>query len=324
MKVVLAEAGKCVLSTRPIPTPTARECLVKIKVTAVNRADTLQRKGLYPAPPGETDILGLEMAGEVAEIGPDCHRGWKVGDRVMSILGGGGYAEFVSVNEDLLLPVPPAFTWEQAGAIPEVWLTAFQLLHVVGQVKPNDFVLIHAGGSGVGTAATQLAKKAGAHAIVTAGSDAKVQKCVELGAESGINYNSNPNWAEELKTRTKGHGIDVVLDCVGGSYWEQNAEAIATDARWVVYGLMGGGDVNGKLLTTLLRKRATIVGTTLRSRDIPYKALITSRFREECLSLFSSGALVPVVDRVMTLDNAQEAHEIVETNTTNGKVVLLV
>eukprot|EP00298_Acanthocystis_sp_HF-20_P026924 c4769_g1_i2.p1 GENE.c4769_g1_i2~~c4769_g1_i2.p1 ORF type:complete len:204 (+),score=99.03 c4769_g1_i2:46-657(+) len=202
-------------------------------------------------------------------------------------------------------------------------MTAFQLLHLIGKVKKDETVLIHAGGSGVGTAATQLAVSAGAHVIVTAGSDDKIEKAKQLGAIAGINYKLNENWATKVK-EMRPNGIELVLDCIGGSYWEQNAEVLGIDGRWVVYGLMGGQDVNGKLLRTILSKRLSILGTTLRNRPLEYKAELAKQFSESGLEKFKNGSYKTIIDRVLKLEEVDQAHEIVESNSTIGKVVLLV
>eukprot|EP00300_Choanocystis_sp_HF-7_P030936 c39955_g1_i1.p1 GENE.c39955_g1_i1~~c39955_g1_i1.p1 ORF type:complete len:338 (-),score=75.60 c39955_g1_i1:26-1003(-) len=324
MRAVFAEDGQCVIRQVPIPTAGPHECLVEIKATAVNRADTLQRRGLYPPPPGAPDILGLEFAGVIKELGEGVSE-WKVGDRVMGILGGGGYAEYISVYASHLIAVPPNFTWSQAGAVPEVWLTAYQIIFVEGGgLKQGDVVLIHAGGSGVGTAATQLSVRAGAHVIVTAGADSKIERAKELGAIGGVNYKSVGPWGDAVKALSPTGSVDLVLDCVGGSYCEQNADVLGVDGRWVIYGLMGGMDPSSKLLRVILSKRLRIIGSSLRARSKQYKADLARRFERDCLSALVDGTLLTIVDRELTLNDVQQAHEIVEANDTTGKVVLLV
>ena len=246
--------------------------LSQVYASAINRADTLQRKGLYPPPPGASAVLGLEAAGIIEAIGNDCELAFKVGDKVMSLLDGGGNADFVVTDERLLMPVPAAYAagWELAAATPETWLTAFQLLHLLAEVTDGDTVLVHAGGSGVGTAATQLAVAAGATVIVTAGSQEKLDVAARLGASVGINYKTD-DFSEKVLEATAGKGVSVILDCVGGSHWEKNLASIAVDGRWVLYGLMGGKEAVGPALGGILRKRIRLMGTTLRSRSIAYK-----------------------------------------------------
>ncbi|XP_064611597.1 LOW QUALITY PROTEIN: quinone oxidoreductase PIG3-like [Liolophura sinensis] len=237
-----------------IPTLKRAEVLIRVVCTAINRADTLQRKGGYPPPPGASEILGLEAAGMIHQLGPDCMAGWKVGDRVMALLPGGGNAEYVAAHEDQLIAIPSGMSFDTAAAIPETWLTAFQLLHTIGKVQAGDWVLIHAGGSGVGTAAIQLSLLAGAKPIVTAGSQAKIETAKSLGAVAGFNYKEG-DFSEKVTQATGGSGANLILDCVVRSFWEQNVKLIAVDGRWVSYGLLGGPKVEGNLLGFILRKR---------------------------------------------------------------------
>jgi len=308
------------VGSEPCPSPGPGEVLVHVSHSAVNRADTLQRQGAYPPPQGASHILGLEAAGKVAALGPGVNS-WKVGDPVMALLSGGGNAEYVTVAASHLLPVPSSMEMEKAAAIPEVWLTAYQLLYFVGEIKKGDVVLIHAGGSGVGTAAIQLVKRAGGKSIVTAGSQAKLDLAIQLGAEKGINYKQE-DFEPAVQEWTKGRGVDIILDCVGGSYSQKNINCLAPDARWVVYGLMGGGDVSGPLLTALLRKRASIRGSTLRSRDDEYKGKLVAAFARDCLPGFTFGALKPVIDCVYDLKEIGKAHERMGANANIGKIVL--
>ncbi|XP_078696595.1 quinone oxidoreductase PIG3-like [Branchiostoma floridae x Branchiostoma belcheri] len=308
------------------PQPQAGEVLLKVYATAVNRADTLQRKGLYPPPKGASDILGLEAAGKVAELGADCKGRWKPGDQVMALLPGGGNAEFVTVDEDHLMPIPDGMSYQQAAAIPEVWLTAYQLLHFVGELQEGETVLIHAGGSGVGTAATQLSRLAGARPIVTAGTPDKLQKAKDLGAVAAFNYKEG-EFAQKVLDETNGKGVDVILDCVGASFWQQNARCLAVEGRWVLYGLLGGGSIDGDLLTQVLRKRINLLGTTLRARSKQYKASLVKAFSEQALPHFvSSGPveLTPIIDRVVPLQDIAQAHRCMEDNKNTGKIVLSV
>ncbi|KAK7480209.1 hypothetical protein BaRGS_00028594 [Batillaria attramentaria] len=307
--------------TRPVPRE--GEVLVQVKATAINRADTLQRKGQYPVPPGVTDILGLEAAGVVSQLGPGCSQRWAVGDRVMALLAGGGNAEYAVSPEDLLMPVPSKMDFLQAAAIPEVWLTAFQLLHTIAKVQKGETVLIHGGASGVGTAAIQLCLQAGARPIITAGSAAKIETARHLGAAAGFNYKED-NVTAKVLDATGGKGVNIVLDCVGGSMYEHNVNSIAIDGRWIVYGLMGGPNVNGDILRKVLSKRISIIGTTLRSRSLEYKKKLVSDFSSLALPLFESGAFKPIIHTVLPLSKIREAHEMMEANINTGKIILQV
>ncbi|MBN3325633.1 QORX oxidoreductase, partial [Atractosteus spatula] len=308
----------------PRPEPKRGEVLIRVHASGLNRADLLQRRGVYPPPPGASLILGLEAAGIVTELGPGCHSLWTAGDRVMALLSGGGYAEFVSVPEELLMPVPSHFTFHQAAAIPEAWLTAFQLLHLVAKVKKGETVLIHAGASGVGTAAIQLCCLAGAVPIVTAGSPDKLKMAKELGAAAGFNYKEE-DFAEQALEFTQGGGADVILDCIAGSVWEKNVKCLSTDGRWVVYGTMGASEVHGDILGKLLSKRGQLLTSLLRSRTLEYKAALVKAFREETLPHFSpdsASPLRPVIDSVYNMDQVSDAHRRMETNKNTGKIIL--
>ena len=325
--VLYAEAGPpSVLYVGETATPAAvgdEEVLVRVRATAVNRADTLQRAGKYPVPQGMSPILGLEAAGEVVTVGKAVTQ-WKEGDRVMALLGGGGHAEYVVVAAAHLLPVPASLTLPEAAALPEVWLTAFQLLHLVaGGVKPGQTVLVHAGGSGVGTAAVQLVKLAGGRSMVTAGSQQKIDTALGLGAERGVNYKTD-DFAEAVAEWTDGKGVDIILDCVGGSYAMKNVTSLGVDGRWVLYGLMGGAEVTGPVLAGMLRKRGSLLATTLRARSSAYKAELVRRFREECLAGFEGpdAQLKPIIDSVMDISEIAAAHQKMEGNKNNGKIVL--
>ncbi|XP_004582692.2 quinone oxidoreductase PIG3 [Ochotona princeps] len=307
---------------RPIPGP--GEVLLKVAASALNRADIIQRQGGYPPPPGASSILGLEASGYVAELGPGCQGKWKTGDTAMALLPGGGQAQYVAVPEELLMPIPEGLTLLQAAAIPEAWLTAFQLLHLVGNVQAGDTVLIHAGSSGVGTAAIQLARLAGAIPLVTAGSPQKLQMAEKLGAAVGVNYKEE-DFCEAVLKFTQGAGVNLILDCIGSSYWEKNINCLAVDGRWILYGLMGGADVNGPLLSKLLSKRGSLIASLLRSRNKTYKQALVRAFTERALPHFSTEGpqrLLPVLDSVYPLAAIQEAHKYMETNKNMGKIVL--
>ncbi|XP_002131685.2 quinone oxidoreductase PIG3-like [Ciona intestinalis] len=307
------------------PTAGDNQILIRVHATALNRADLLMREGKYPGMK-ETAHLGLEVSGVVDAVGEKANK-WRIGDKVMALLSGGGYSEFAAVNQDHVMSIPQGFTFEKGAAIPEVWLTAYQLLHFVGNLQKGETVLIHGGGSGVGTAAVQLVTLAGAKAIVTAGTDEKIAFAKKLGAMDGFNYKKS-EFKDHVLGATNGKGVNVILDCVGGSYWEQNAACLAVEGRWVVYGLLGGPNVNGPILGTVLRKRASILGTTLKARSDEYKASLIKAFADNALPHFEAGTtgkvLQPVIDRILSLDNIIDAHDYMATNKSNGKIVITV
>ncbi|XP_045405107.1 LOW QUALITY PROTEIN: quinone oxidoreductase PIG3 [Lemur catta] len=294
----------------PKPSPGEGEVLLKVAASALNRADLVQRQGQYAPPPGASSILGLEASGHVVELGPGCQGQWKIGDPAMALLPGGGQAQYVTIPEGLLMPIPEGLSLTQAAAIPEAWLTAFQLLHLLGNVRAGDSVLIHAGLSGVGTAAIQLTQMAGAIPLVTAGSQHKLQMAEKLGAAAGFNYKEE-DFSEATLKFTKGAGANLILDCIGGSYWEKNVNCLALDGHWILYGLMGGADISGPLFSKLLFKRGSLITTLLRSRDKEYKQMLVKAFTEQILPHFSTEGpqrLLPVVDRVYPVTEIQEAH----------------
>jgi putative PIG3 family NAD(P)H quinone oxidoreductase len=295
------------------------DVLVDVKATAVNRADLLQRRGLYPPPPGESDVIGLEAAGVVASVGAAV-RDWKTGDRVVCLLAGGGYAEQVVVHQAMLLPIPRDLDFTRAAAIPEAFYTAFVNLVLEAGLAAGECVLVHAGGSGVGTAAIQLGRALGARVLITAGSADKLARCRELGAEGAIDYKQE-DFAEAIDRLTGKAGVDVVLDCVGGSYLAKHTRIMRMRGRLVVIGLMGG--THAELdLATLVRKRQRVIGSVLRTRTLEEKIAITAAFKAEVLPLFERGALRPVVDSVFPLRDVEQAHARVAANENFGKVIL--
>jgi len=311
------------LGEHPDPAMRDDELLVRVKATALNRADLLQRRGKHPPPKGVPEILGLEMAGEVVEVGKSCDKEWKAGDRVCALLPGGGYAERVSIPAGLAMRIPGNLSFEQAAAIPEVFLTAYQNLFNVARLAPGETVLIHAGGSGVGSAAIQLARETGAATLVTAGSPEKIDRCLALGARAGWNYREGP-FAPWIADQTGGKGVDIVLDFVGAAYFEQNLQSLAVDGRMVVIGTMGGAEVEKFSLRTLMSKRLQITGAGLRSMDTARKIRLTGHFAGFALPRFADGRLVPIVDSVFDWREAAQAHERMESNVNVGKIVLRV
>ena len=326
MKAVLLRGAGGVevlhIGEHPDPVMKGDELLVRVKATALNRADLLQRRGKHPPPKGVPNIPGLEMAGEVVDVGAACE-GWAQGDRVCALLPGGGYAERVCIPAGMAMRVPGNLSFEQAAAIPEVFLTAYQNLFNVARLAPGETVLIHAGGSGVGTAAIQLVREARGISLVTAGSTEKIARCAALGAIAGWNYRDGP-FAPWVAEQTGGHGVDIVLDFVGAPYFEQNLEALAVDGRMVVIGTLGGADVGRLSLRTLMSKRLQITGAGLRSMDTARKVRLTGHFATFALPRFADGRLVPIVDTVFDWREVGDAHLRMESNVNVGKIVLRV
>lgn len=323
MLALCVEAGK--MNVKHVPRPEAKDgqLLIKVAATALNRADLLQKRGLYPAPPGESEILGLEASGVISGVGPGVKGNWTLGSKVMALLGGGGYAEYVAVPEELVMEVPSHLSLYEAAALPETWLTAHQLLHFIAKVKPNETVLIHAGASGVGTAAVQLVRLSHAIPVVTTGSPEKIRFAEQIGAALGINYKEE-DFSEKVLQFTKGKGADVILDCIGGNYWEKNISSLAVDGRWVLYGTMGGKTSDGDLLGKLLRKRGHLLCSLLRSRSLQYKAELVQSFTQQVLPHFKStdSPLRPVIDSMFSMEDAEEAHQHMEANKNIGKIII--
>ena len=302
------------------PVPKPDELLVRVAATAVNRADLLQRQGKYPPPTGASPILGLEMSGEVAEIGADVTR-FAVDDLVFGLLPGGGYAEYAVIHERMALPVPGNLTLAEAAAVPEVFLTAYQALHWLGKLQTGERVLIHAGASGVGTAAIQLARTMGAGDVIVTASAAKHQRCLELGANYAIDYQAY-DFKEEVMQITDGEGVDLVLDFIAAPYFEKNVGVLRTDGRMVLLALLGGSHVEHFNLGNLLKKRLQISASTLRSRSLDYQINLTEAFANFALPLLADGSLRPVIDRVYDWKEVQQAHQRMEANQNSGKLVL--
>ena len=305
----------------PDPTPGPEDLLVGVRATAVNRGDVMQRRGLYPPPAGATDVLGLEMAGEVEAVGAAV-TGWSPGDPVCAVVVGGGYAELVAVPAAVALPVPDGLSVTDAAAVPEVFATAYDNVLVRGRLSAGETLLVHGGGSGVGTAAIQLARRHGCRVLVTAGSASKLAACAELGADVGINYRVE-DFPEAVREATDGRGADVILDIVGASYLERNLACLATEGRLVVIGLMGGATVEVDL-GRLMRRRHTVTASTLRARSVPEKALVADALRRDVWPGFADGSLRPVIDRVLPLEEVAEAHRVMESGEHVGKIVLQV
>lgn len=311
-----------------IPTIQDNEILIKVYTTALNQMDLLQCKGLYPVPNGASKIIGVEVAGTVSKIGANCSSKFKVGDRCLALLNGGGYAEYVAANECMVMLAPAELNMTSLAAIPEQWVTAYQLLFTVADMKSGESVLIHAGSSGVGQAAIQLATLNGIKCFATCRGDDKVLCCKEMGAVDAFNIKDNADsFAAIVKTANGGQGVDVVLDPVGASYADQNIEVLASDGRWVIYGLLGGKGVSDpNFLSRLMAKRISIIPSTLRSRDYGYKQKLVQAIENNVLPRIASGEYKINIDSVfdMTTAGTQDAHKRMASYLNIGKIVLTV
>jgi len=297
--------------------------LVKVKASAVNRADLLQRAGKYPPPAGESEIIGLEVAGVVAAVG-DQVKDWKEGERVMALVGGGGYAQYCVVPATHAMRVPANLSLTEAVAIPEAFLTAFQALDLISEVRQKETpsVLIHAAASGVGTAAIQLSRVAKANPIiVTAGSAEKLAMCEKLGATVLINYKEG-SFVPKVLEATNKKGVSILMDFIGASYWNDNLRSVALDGMMTMQGSLGGMEVQEADLGPILSKRLTVRGSNLRTRSDDYKTRLIADFSQYALPLFEKGELKPIVDKIFDLQDVAAAHQYVEANQNIGKVVL--
>ena len=300
------------------PVPDSGEIVVRVRASGVNRADLLQRRGLYPPPPGESEVPGLEFAGTVEAVGADATR-WRSGQRVMGIVAGGGYAEKVVVHETVAVAVPRGIGALEAGAIPEVYMTAYDAAFRQAGLKSGETLLVHAVGSGVGTAALQLARRAGARVIGTSRTQAKLERAAEMGLDLGLD--GDGDWPRAVKDATDGRGADVIFDLVGGPYLAGNQAAIATGGRHVVVGVPGGVEAAIDLRLLMVR-RAQMIGTVLRARPVEEKAALAREFEDEVLPGFADGSLRPVVDGIFSVDEAADAHRRMEANRNFGKIML--
>src|SRR5689334_13909568 len=306
---------------RPTPQPGAGEVLVKVAAAGVNRPDVMQRRGLYPPPAGATDIPGLEIAGEVVALGAGVRR-WKLGDKVMALVVGGGYAEYCPAHESHALPVPEDLTLTAAAAIPETFFTVWHNAFERGRLQSGETLLVHGGSSGIGTAAIQLAKAFGARVIATAGSVGKCEACRRLGADAAVNYKEE-DFVAAAKAATGGRGADVILDMVGGDYIERNYEAAAVEGRVVQIAFQGSPKATVDFRRIML-KRLTHTGSTLRARSVADKGAIARAVETNALPLLASGKVRPVMDSTFALRKAADAHARMETSAHIGKIVLTV
>lgn len=308
------------LANIPKPTPGPEQLLVRVKATALNRADLLQRRGKYSPPPGESDILGLEISGEVAEIGADVSN-FKVGDRVCGLVGSGAYAEYCVIDYKVAMPIPDNLSYIQAAAIPEAFLTASEAVFTLGNLKKGETILFHAGGSGVGTAGIQLAQRIGAHVFATVGTEDKKEKLnTAFHPDLIIDYKQN-DFAAEIKHHTHNKGVNVIIDFIGASYLNYNLQSLKSQGRLIIVGLMGGNKTEIDL-ERILRQRLQIKGLVMRIRSNKEKRDITQNFITRWLPFFAEGLLRPVVDSVFPFDQVQAAHQRMESNANFGKIIL--
>jgi putative PIG3 family NAD(P)H quinone oxidoreductase len=306
---------------RPLPQLKDHEVLIKVAYAGVNRPDCLQRAGAYPPPPGASDLPGLEVSGEVLNLGKEVAR-WNIGDQVCALTPGGGYAEFVAVPEGQILPVPRGMSMLQAAALPETFFTVWSNVFMRGKLKAGETLLIHGGASGIGTTAIMLGKAFGATVIITAGSDARCDACLTLGADHAINHKTQ-DFVEEIKTITGGKGADVILDMVGGDYVMRNHKCAAVDGRIVQIATLGGA-VTEIDLRLIMGKRLTHTGSTLRPQTEFAKAEIARQLLQHVWPLIEAGTIAPLMDELFDLDQAWQAHTRMEAGEVVGKMVLRV
>ena len=307
--------------TRPVPTPGAGEILIKVIAAGVNRPDVAQRSGSYPPPPGASDLPGLEVAGEVVAVGPGVTR-HKLGDKVMSLVAGGGYAQYCIAQAAQAMAVPPSLSMIEAAAIPETLMTVWHNVFERGALKAGETLLIHGGSSGIGTMAIQLAKAFGAKVIVTVGSQDKADACLKLGADRAVNYKTE-DFVTEAKNATDGAGANVILDMVGGDYIERNYDAAAVEGRVVQIAFLGGPKANANF-AKLMVKRLHHTGSTLRPRSNADKAAMVAAIEAKVMPLLRDGRIKPLIDSTFPLEKAAEAHRRMETSEHIGKIVLVV
>jgi putative PIG3 family NAD(P)H quinone oxidoreductase len=306
-------------ANRPVPTPGADEVLIEVAAAGVNRPDVMQRLGLYPPPPGASDIPGLEVAGTIVAAG-DGVAGWSSGDTVCALVTGGGYAEYCLAPAPQCLPVPQGLSLTEAAALPETFFTVWSNVFDRAGLRQGESFLVHGGSSGIGTTAIQLAKAFGARVLATAGNQEKCTACTGLGADRAIDYNAE-DFVEAVSDETGGKGVDVILDMVGGDYVARNLKALAPDGRLVTIAFLKGPKVELNLLPVML-KRLTLTGSTLRPRDIAFKAAIAQRLREKVWPLIEQGRIKPIIHATFPLAQAADAHRLMESSAHIGKIML--
>lgn len=321
--IAAAKAGGpevLVPATGPVPAPRPDEVLIRVAAAGVNRPDVAQRSGSYPPPPGASQIIGLEVAGEIVAAGPEV-RAWRVGDKVCGLANGGGYAEYCAIPATQCLPWPRGYDAVRAAALPETYFTVWANLFQHGRLARGERVLIHGGTSGIGVTAIQLARAFGAIPYATAGSEEKCAACVRLGAEAAINYRTR-DFVEEVKGLTQGAGVDIVLDMVGAAYFARNLRTLAMDGRLVLIAFLGGSKVESADLAPIMVRRLTVTGSTMRPRTSAQKASIAKELREKVWPLVDKGTSGPVIYATFPLAQAAEAHRLMESSTHIGKIML--
>ena len=318
---ITTPGGPEVLSptTRPVPQASAGELLIRIEAAGLNRADLLQRQGKYPPPPGISDIPGLEVAGKIVLVGAEV-TGWRIGDAVCALLAGGGYAEFAAVPAVQCLPAPACLSLIEAAALPEALFTCWTSLVDSGGLKPGQTVLIHGGSSGIGTTGIQMATAMGCRVFITAGSAAKCEACRKLGADVAINYRTE-DFVPMVKAATQGRGVDLVLDMVGGDYVRRNMEVLTNRGRHVSIAMLGGGEALVPV-STIMRKRLILTGSTVRDRSSNEKGAIAASLRNSVWPMIEAGKLRPVIQSTFPLNRAADAHRALEAGDHIGKLVL--
>lgn len=317
------ERQNLVFSETELPLIRSDECLIRVKAIGINRADILQKQGKYPPPRGESEILGIEVSGDIHALGDESNtrnNDWNIGDRVIAIVPGGAYAEYVKVKIAHLIRLPQQYTYQEGAALPEAFLTAYQCLFSIANLADNSQVLIHAGASGVGSAAIQLAKKIGCDVTVTVGSEEKVTACLAMGANAALNYQhiDFSVWAKEHKP----NGFDVILDVVAGDYVNKNISVCATDGHIVMLSMLGGRFAERVDIAKMLIKRVNMHATTLRSRSEHYKTTLINAFHKRFYHDFSANELKPIIHQCYTWHQANEAHDIMTNNVNIGKLIL--
>ncbi len=315
--------GPDVLKPRQLPLPPIKpgEILIKVAAAGVNRPDIMQRSGLYPAPKGASEIPGLEVSGEIVALGEDVS-GWKIGDRVVALVAGGGYAEYCTAPAGQCLPIPKGLTMTEAAGLPETFFTVWSNVFDRGALKEGETFMVHGGTSGIGTTAIQMAKAFGATVITTSGSDEKVAFCTELGADLSINYKTQ-DFAEEVKSFTRGKGVDVLLDMIAGDYMKRNFMVMAPEGRIVMIAVQRGPKIKANILPIML-KRLTFTGSTLRAREAEFKAEIAKNLHTRVWPLIEQGKIKPVISRSYPLTEAARAHRFLEDGQNMGKIILTI
>ncbi|UYL10307.1 NAD(P)H-quinone oxidoreductase [Bdellovibrio sp. SKB1291214] len=308
-----------VVAERPIPKPAENEVLIKVHAAGINRPDCAQRQGTYPPPPGASDLLGLEVSGEVVDVGSKVTQ-WSKGDYVCALVSGGGYAEYVVAPEGQCLPIPYDLDFVHAAALPETFFTVWTNVFESGQLKKGEIILVHGGSGGIGTTAIQLSRQMGAKVFTTVGKESAVQPCLDLGADKVIQYKKE-DFVTAVKDATGGRGVDVILDMVGGEYFPRNIECLAPMGRLVQIATLQGANVSFDI-RKMMSKRLTITGSTLRPRSVEEKSRIAKNLRDHVWPLLNKGRLKPVIFKTFKLEQAREAHELMESSAHTGKIVL--